>query len=318
MDGFTFLRILMAKQPTPVIVVSSYSQKENVFKALELGALDFVAKPDQQARAGRHRRPRRDPEKVRLLRAVRPSLFPRIKRQRLVGRVQPRGADGRAAAQRPSTGTSRRSRSSRSRSSTGRPERAPRDLRASSPRRHRQASLSRSTCPTSSPGRSPSGSTAAAPCASARRRTERPCSRCTGFVCPGRQCMELVAGPGHELRVKVGPAKPADRYVPSADRLLASVAAAAGEPRDRRRPDGDGRRRRRRGARDPGGGRHGHRRVGRDRGRLRHAGRASSAPGSRTRCSRSDRSPICLRRSPETPELLAPMRRADGADEEAW
>src|SRR5580704_5316444 len=39
MDGFTFLRILMSKQPTPVIVVSSYAQKENVFKALELGAL---------------------------------------------------------------------------------------------------------------------------------------------------------------------------------------------------------------------------------------------------------------------------------------
>jgi two-component system, chemotaxis family, protein-glutamate methylesterase/glutaminase len=46
MDGFTFLRILMARRPVPVLVVSSYSQKENVFKALELGALDFVAKPD--------------------------------------------------------------------------------------------------------------------------------------------------------------------------------------------------------------------------------------------------------------------------------
>src|SRR6187402_2617046 len=47
MDGFTLLRILMTKMPTPVIVVSSYSQKENVFKALELGALDFVAKPER-------------------------------------------------------------------------------------------------------------------------------------------------------------------------------------------------------------------------------------------------------------------------------
>lgn len=45
MDGFTFLRILMSRQPTPVVVVSDYSQKENVFKALELGALDFVPKP---------------------------------------------------------------------------------------------------------------------------------------------------------------------------------------------------------------------------------------------------------------------------------
>jgi two-component system chemotaxis response regulator CheB len=43
-DGFTFLRILMARRPTPVIVVSSHTRKENVFRALELGALDVVAK----------------------------------------------------------------------------------------------------------------------------------------------------------------------------------------------------------------------------------------------------------------------------------
>ncbi len=46
MDGFTFLRLLMARQPTPVLVVSSSSRKQDVFKALELGALEFVAKPD--------------------------------------------------------------------------------------------------------------------------------------------------------------------------------------------------------------------------------------------------------------------------------
>lgn len=45
MDGFTFLRILMSRRPTPVLVISSHARKENVFKALELGALDFIAKP---------------------------------------------------------------------------------------------------------------------------------------------------------------------------------------------------------------------------------------------------------------------------------
>jgi two-component system chemotaxis response regulator CheB len=39
MDGFTFLRLLMARRPVPVIVVSSNSQKADVFKALELGAI---------------------------------------------------------------------------------------------------------------------------------------------------------------------------------------------------------------------------------------------------------------------------------------
>jgi len=45
MDGFTFLRLLMTRLPTPVLVVSSHSQQQNVFRALELGALDFIAKP---------------------------------------------------------------------------------------------------------------------------------------------------------------------------------------------------------------------------------------------------------------------------------
>jgi two-component system, chemotaxis family, protein-glutamate methylesterase/glutaminase len=46
MDGFTFLRLLMASRPAPVVVVSSHSAKENVFRALELGAIDFIAKPE--------------------------------------------------------------------------------------------------------------------------------------------------------------------------------------------------------------------------------------------------------------------------------
>jgi two-component system chemotaxis response regulator CheB len=45
MDGFSFLRLLMATRPTPVVIVSGHSAKDNVFRALELGALDFIAKP---------------------------------------------------------------------------------------------------------------------------------------------------------------------------------------------------------------------------------------------------------------------------------
>jgi two-component system chemotaxis response regulator CheB len=45
MDGFAFLRWLMANKPTPVIAVSSRSSDRSVFKALELGAVDFIAKP---------------------------------------------------------------------------------------------------------------------------------------------------------------------------------------------------------------------------------------------------------------------------------
>lgn len=48
MDGFTFLRLLMARRPTPVIIVSSRDDRQSILKALELGALDFVAKPTRQ------------------------------------------------------------------------------------------------------------------------------------------------------------------------------------------------------------------------------------------------------------------------------
>jgi two-component system chemotaxis response regulator CheB len=49
MDGFAFLRWLMKERPTSVIMVSSYSDSKTVFRALELGAVDFIAKPTRRA-----------------------------------------------------------------------------------------------------------------------------------------------------------------------------------------------------------------------------------------------------------------------------
>lgn len=45
MDGFTVLRIIMQNRPVPVIVVSSRSDDENVFRAMEFGAVTFIPKP---------------------------------------------------------------------------------------------------------------------------------------------------------------------------------------------------------------------------------------------------------------------------------
>jgi two-component system chemotaxis response regulator CheB len=50
----------------------------------------------------------------------------------------------------------------------------------------------------------------------------------TGFVCPGRQCMDLETDVRGVLRLRVGQPSEQDRYVPSADRLLTSVARVAG------------------------------------------------------------------------------------------
>lgn len=47
MDGFTLLRILNNRFNLPVLVISAQSDADKVFRALEMGALDFVAKPVQ-------------------------------------------------------------------------------------------------------------------------------------------------------------------------------------------------------------------------------------------------------------------------------
>lgn len=49
MDGFGVLRWAMAHQPLPIVVCSSFSDRDRVFKALELGAVDFLLKPAPRA-----------------------------------------------------------------------------------------------------------------------------------------------------------------------------------------------------------------------------------------------------------------------------
>jgi two-component system chemotaxis response regulator CheB len=54
MDGLSFLEKLMALRPTPVVVVSTLTQKgaDAALRALELGAVDYVAKPLVDIRQG--------------------------------------------------------------------------------------------------------------------------------------------------------------------------------------------------------------------------------------------------------------------------
>lgn len=51
MDGFTFLRLVMSRCPTPVIVISGRKGEQDVFRALDFGAVDFIAKPTPRAGA---------------------------------------------------------------------------------------------------------------------------------------------------------------------------------------------------------------------------------------------------------------------------
>ncbi|MBI3186155.1 MAG: chemotaxis response regulator protein-glutamate methylesterase [Myxococcales bacterium] len=72
LDGFAFLRLLMASVPTPVIVISSYAHRSDVFKALELGAFDFIAKSGRPDRGALESIRAQLLEKVRTVRLLRP------------------------------------------------------------------------------------------------------------------------------------------------------------------------------------------------------------------------------------------------------
>ena len=81
LDGFSVLRWLASNRPTPTIVVSSRHGREDVFRALELGAVDFLVKPHPTA----------SPEYTKLERAlvekVRAAAGARISRPVVVERV---------------------------------------------------------------------------------------------------------------------------------------------------------------------------------------------------------------------------------------
>jgi two-component system chemotaxis response regulator CheB len=242
MDGFTFLRILMGRSPIPVIVISSYSQKENVFKALELGALDFVAKPDRA----------RDPDletlraavlsKVMLARGVRspfsarkmiPDPAPVAARP---GAQKPASAPGKAPASAPGKVPAVAPVKAPAAlapqhliaiaSSTGGPS-ALMDVFAKMPRGYRNAVLVVQHMPENFTRTFAERLDRRGGVHVTEAREFDAVDAGTGFVCPGRQCMEVDSTP-RGFRLKLRPPSDQDRYVPSADALFASVAKAAG------------------------------------------------------------------------------------------
>jgi two-component system chemotaxis response regulator CheB len=214
MDGFTFLRILMTKMPTPVVVVSSYSQKENVFKALELGALDFVAKPERFS----------DPDlggireqlvgKVLLARSVRLGVPP----PRRAVDVPPPPIELRPAKQvvPPKNVIAVAS-------STGGPS-ALMEIFTRFPANYRNALVIAQHMPDKFTRTFAERLSRRGALRVSEAQDQDVVSEGVGFVCPGRHCMELEVSARGTMKLKVTPPGERDRYVPSADRLLASVA----------------------------------------------------------------------------------------------
>jgi two-component system chemotaxis response regulator CheB len=217
MDGFTFLRILMAKQPLPVIVVSSYSQKENVFKALEFGALDFVAKPDRQVSLDATEVRQEILQKVLMVRNLRTTSAARAPRP--IARETPEPAAAPHVAPRHLVGLI---------SSTGGPT-ALLEIFGRLPERLHAGILVAQHMPdkftrTFAERLDKRGTFRVSEAQDGDQVLFR-----TAFVCPGRQCMEAALSVnGQELRLRTGSPGVSDRYVPSGDRLLRSMATAYG------------------------------------------------------------------------------------------
>jgi two-component system chemotaxis response regulator CheB len=230
MDGFTFLRILMSKQPTPVIVVSSYSQKENVFKALEIGALDFVAKPSAQISPDAVEVREQILSKVLLVRQLRPTFVPppSVRSRGMSGSFSP---DGRPIVEGAQSGSHATQYVAPKHlvaiaSSTGGPS-ALLEIFSKIPTTWTGAMVVAQHMPDKFTRTFAERLDKKGPIRCTEGQDGEQIARLTGFVCPGRQCME-VAQHGPEMRLRVVTPTPNDRYVPSADRLLKSAAQAAG------------------------------------------------------------------------------------------
>ncbi len=217
MDGFTFLRLLMAKLPIPVMVISSRSGDSDVFKALDLGAVDFIAKPSVRANMELNNI---QAELIRKVHAVRDLRIDRVK-----ARISAPPALVRDAIE-PGPGEKGTARDVCSvvaiGTSTGGPAAIMQVLAAFS---------EPPSCPILIAQHMPEGFT--------EGFAER-LNRLTAFdvrearggevpvggmvlLAPGGQNLEVESCDG-EIRTRLAPREPSEKYVPSVDRLFATAA----------------------------------------------------------------------------------------------
>lgn len=222
MDGFSFLRFVMARRPTPVIVISSHSAKQNVFRALELGALDFVSKPS--AAPGERLAVIRDEliAKVEMVRSLEPASLERRSRSTATSLLRAvRKNDERPLPDLDS----------------------PRQLLVVASSTGGPSALVEMFSVLGSDVQAAALVVQHMPVRFTRTFAERldrlgglrvteavdgdPLRAGRALVCPGGRCVdvECVSG-GYAVRVR--PPEQGDRYVPSADRALASAAKAVG------------------------------------------------------------------------------------------
>lgn len=217
MDGFSFLRIIPTVWPCPVIVISSCSADKNVFRALELGAVDFVPKPETSAER-RNVLPGVLREKLDVVRALTPGVWSRPPAPDYVRAVTP-------VTPRKLTGTVPRLFIAVA-ASTGGPTALTTILSSlhSDPNvavlvaQHMPDTFTRTFAERLNRHSALNISEA---------RPNAPIVGASALICPGRRCLEIQ----HDGKQYLGEVRfptATDRYVPSADRLFTSLANVAG------------------------------------------------------------------------------------------
>ena len=211
MDGFTFLRLLMARRPTPVIVVSGYANKENVFRALELGALDFIAKPTRSVTTDLVEIHHELAEKIELVRHLsklrKPGREPTIRMSSRPPVTQQRPAKIVVVA-----------------SSTGGPTALVEVFRAI-PATADAVVLVAQHMPTRFTKTFAERLDRLGGLRTRQAEDHHVLQRGEAWICPGGHCMEI----GADGQLVVLPPGATDRYVPSADRLFSSAAKKYGQ-----------------------------------------------------------------------------------------
>ncbi|MDA8173355.1 MAG: chemotaxis response regulator protein-glutamate methylesterase [Nitrospiraceae bacterium] len=216
MDGFSFLRWIMIQKPTPVIVVSAQSDSRTVFEALELGAADFIGKPSKKASAELKNIEKSLIEKVnairglnievlsRNLRLLAPAPEPQVE-------AVPRGPVDIAAIG----------------SSTGGPA-ALQIILTKLPDNFPAALVISQHMPRGFTGPLAERLDKLAKIGISEARDGDEVEPARAYICPGGAHMTLKKR-GTSVRISLKQAAPEDRYVPSVDVMMKSVAEVYGE-----------------------------------------------------------------------------------------
>ncbi len=228
MDGFTFLRLLMARQPTPVVVVSGNSARENVFRALELGALDFIAKPTRTIATDLSAIQQELAQKVAMVRMLTPAG--RDPRRRALKNPVAVATPERAPAATPMVSTERDMQLGKLvviGASTGGPTALVEMFSQFKPGSHASVVVAQHMperfTRTFAERLNKLGGLRVA-----EAREFEPLVPGKAFLCPGGKCLEVVTY-GNGFAVSVVDPAPGDRFIPSVDRLFRSAAEVAGE-----------------------------------------------------------------------------------------